>query len=411
MTDYEGYSPRNRAERVISIGRLFLAVFLLLGLMLDSTEVSSYVMLVRRLAIWYVAYSLGLAILMWNRRSTTPAVPVVVHIVDLVVFAMFMHFSEGPTSPFFVYFVFATICGALRWQAAGAVLTGAAVIVAYVLITLAGSAMGGRPFETARFVTRCAHLCVVAGLLGYLGSYHQRLRREIESLAAWPRRLPFPESEALRELLTYTARILGVRQAVLVWEEEEEPSLRIASIKDERFEMQRERPDAFGNVVADELRLSSFLCSDADSPSCEVLQRVPGGFRFWRGAPLNQAFRDRFHITSVTGLRLATGKIHGWLFALGLRRPSADDLLLGDIVGRLVTAALELNAVVAQLREAAGSEERLRLARELHAGVLQSLTAAALQTRRARQAVATDPEEAQRRLTTVEQTILSEQQS
>jgi hypothetical protein len=66
MSDYEGYSPRNRAERVIAIGRVLLAVFLLLALLLDSTEPGLYVTLVGRLAIWYLAYSAGLALLMWN---------------------------------------------------------------------------------------------------------------------------------------------------------------------------------------------------------------------------------------------------------------------------------------------------------------------------------------------------------
>lgn len=411
MTDYEGYSPRNRAERVIAIGRLFLAVFLLLALLLDPAVPGGYALLVRRLAVWYLTYSAGLALLMWNRRSTDRAVPIAVHLVDLVVFAMFMHFSDGPTSPFFVYFVFATICGTLRWEARGAVLTGAAVIAGYIVITIADSAIGGRPFQTVRFITRCTHLGVVAGLLGYLGSYHQRLRREIESLAAWPRRLPVREPEAIQEVLTCAVRILGVAHAVLVWEEEDEPSLRIASLGHGPFALVRERPDAFGGLVADELRLSSFLCSDAGAASSEVLQRVPGGFRLWRGTPLDRTFRDRFHIRSVIGLRLAAGTIQGWLFALGRRRPSADDLLLGDIVGRLVTGALEANALVAQLREAGAGDERLRLARELHDGVLQSLTAAALQTRRAGQSIATDPAEAQRRLARVEETILAEQQA
>jgi signal transduction histidine kinase len=90
---------------------------------------------------------------------------------------------------------------------------------------------------------------------------------------------------------------------------------------------------------------------------------------------------------------------------------TADDLLLGDIVGRLVTGALELNTLVQQLRESAAGEERVHLARELHDGVLQSLTAASLQAQRARQSVATSPSEAERRLAMVEETILSEQQA
>jgi len=53
----------------------------------------------------------------------------------------------------------------------------------------------------------------------------------------------------------------------------------------------------------------------------------------------------------------------------------------------------------------------MHLARELHDGVLQSLTAASLQAKRARQSVATAPAEAERRIAMVEETILAEQQA
>ena len=142
-----------------------------------------------------------------------------------------------------------------------------------------------------------------------------------------------------------------------------------------------------------------------------MLLRVPGGFRFWHGAPLDPAFRDRFDISSVAAIRLSTESIEGWLFALDRPGASADDLLLGDIVGRLVAGGLELQTLLEQLRESAAGDERVRLARELHDGVLQSLTAAALQAQRARQSVRSSPAEAERRLEMVQDTILSEQQA
>jgi signal transduction histidine kinase len=142
-----------------------------------------------------------------------------------------------------------------------------------------------------------------------------------------------------------------------------------------------------------------------------VLQRVPGGFTIWNGEPLDDAFRQRYQITNAIALRLSTDSIEGWLFALDRRKASADDLLLGDIVGRLVAGALELQTLVEQLRESAAGEERIRIARELHDGVLQSLTAASLQSQRARQLVTTSPKEAERRMAMVEETILSEQQA
>jgi len=113
----------------------------------------------------------------------------------------------------------------------------------------------------------------------------------------------------------------------------------------------------------------------------------------------------------VIALRLTSENTEGWLFAIDRARATADDLLLGDIVGRLVAGALELQTLVEQLRESAAGEERVHLARELHDGVLQSLTAASLQAQRARQSIATSPAEAERRMAMVEETILAEQQA
>ena len=185
----------------------------------------------------------------------------------------------------------------------------------------------------------------------------------------------------------------------------------MASKSGDRFESSREAPDAFGSIVAEPLERSSFACRDARKTRCDVLQRVPGGFRFWRGAPLDEQFRERFAIKSVLALRLSTETIDGRLFALDRSWYTDHDLLLGDVVGRLIAAGLELQALVEQLREGAAGEERLRLARELHDGVLQSLTAASLHVQRARQAIANDRGDAQERLAMVEETLLSEHQA
>ena len=88
-----------------------------------------------------------------------------------------------------------------------------------------------------------------------------------------------------------------------------------------------------------------------------------------------------------------------------------DDILLGDIVGRLVAGALEQQALMMQLRESAVSEERLRLARELHDGVLQSLTAVGLQIDRLRALPGLQSPEAQQRLAVLEDSISSEHRS
>ena len=413
MPDTSGYSPRHRVERVVAAGRLALATFLCLGLLLDPYEAGTYPSVVQGIAATYVVYALALAALTWRATTTTDAVPVMTHVVDLVVFSVLMHLSEGPTSPFFVYFVFATLCGAIRWHGRGALLTGAAALGVYVVVSVAGTIyLGTGDADWLRFTIRCSHLATVAGLLAYLGAHQHRLQREIGNLAHWPRRLPAREEDALQELLAYAGQTLRVPRVVLVWEEGDEPALHVASLQGERLEVSRERPDRFGELVAQQIGDCSFLCSDVSQPASRLLLRSErSGFSFVTGPALDLGFQEYFAVRSVLGLYLAGETVRGWLFALDRAELSADDLLLGDVVTRLVTSALELQVRVAQLREAAASDERLRLARELHDGVLQALAAASLQLQRARDALHDDPPAAEHRLGCVHDIIYSEQQA
>jgi signal transduction histidine kinase len=150
---------------------------------------------------------------------------------------------------------------------------------------------------------------------------------------------------------------------------------------------------------------------DLGSPHCRVLQRAAGTVQVWQGSPLDERFRQHVDARTVIALKLSSDSIHGWLFGFDRTSIGADDLFLGDVVGHVVTTALELQSRVEQLRESAVGEARVHLARELHDGVLQSLTAASLQAQRARQSIANAPAEAERRLAMIEETILAEQQA
>jgi signal transduction histidine kinase len=398
-------------ERVVSAGRLVLAAFLCLALLLDPSEPARHAEVVRAMATGYMAYALALVAWAWLGTTTLGGLAIATHVTDLVLFALLMHLSDGPTSPFFVYFVFATLCGAIRWHGRGALVTGFVALALYVTVTAAGARFFGTgTLDGLRFVTRCAHLATIAALLAYLGAHHHRLERELGSLARWPRRPAAGEEEGLRALLAHAAATLGARRVVLVWEEHDEPWLRVAQQDGAAFQVSSEAPDTFGEIV-DGLT-ASFVCEDvARQPQARALVRTDTGFHHSPGVLLSPQFLKRFPVRSVHATRICDDSVQGWLLAFDKTAMSIDDLVLGDIVGHFVAGALELEVRLEQLRERAASEERLRLARDLHDGVLQALTAAALQVQAARDVLHLDVAAAEERLARVQDTVFAEQQA
>lgn len=86
-----------------------------------------------------------------------------------------------------------------------------------------------------------------------------------------------------------------------------------------------------------------------------------------------------FAINSIIALQLDSRFFHGWLFCLNKAALSIDDLMLGKIVAHRVGADMNQLVVLQQQRQAAVVDNKLRVARDLHDGLLQSLTGIALQ--------------------------------
>jgi hypothetical protein len=116
----------------------------------------------------YLAYARLLAVGTWRWGGGT-RLPIVPHFVDIVVFSIIQYFT-GPSSPFFMYFMFSMFCGAIRWGPRGTLTTGGVVIVTYAVMTATMSqTFGGAQNELNRIVIRTMYLVVTAGMLVYLG--------------------------------------------------------------------------------------------------------------------------------------------------------------------------------------------------------------------------------------------------
>lgn len=403
------YSPQSRAERFIAAGRVVLAVSSLFAVWLDPIEPAKFARVAYSLLAAYVVYSSSIALLVWRSDDPAGRQRAATHAVDLAFFALFIYFTAGPASPFTAYFVFSMVCATLRWQWRGVMWTAVASIAAYlaVAVFLAEVPLEDA-IESSRLIVRVVYLGVIAVLLGYLGTHEERTRQEISRLAAWPRLVPQRVEPAVRALLEHAASVIGAPAAILAWVESEEPWLYLASWSRGEFSWSRESPEAFEPLVAPPLDEGSFLDPEAGSPPT-VLFRTSEGLARWRGQPLHPGLRARLGAVPVLGVRLRAGSFEGHLLLAGKAGMTSDDLLLAEAVAGMAAARLDSVYLTRSLAESVATEERIRLARDLHDGVLQSLTGVGLRLEGVRRLIEEDVGEAAEQVEELQHLLALEQ--
>src|SRR5437773_403162 len=128
------YPPsRAHAERIIAAARVVLAASALFAVWLDPAEPARFERATYAVHVGYLTYSLGVTALVWA-RPLGPQLAIVTHVVDILLFSVFQYLTLGPSSPFFIYFIFSMFCGAIRWGWQGALVTSGIVTAAYLMM-------------------------------------------------------------------------------------------------------------------------------------------------------------------------------------------------------------------------------------------------------------------------------------
>jgi signal transduction histidine kinase len=404
------YLPQTRAERLIASGRVVLAASSLFAVWLDPSEPTKYAQIAYSLLVLYVLYSLVIAALVWRSGVPSNRHRLVTHAFDLAFFSLFIYFTAGTASPFTAYFVFSLVCATLRWQWRGTLWTALASLAAFLGVGIYFSEVVKDPvFEPYPLVVRGVYLAVMAVLLGYLGVHEERTRRDMSMLATWPQSNPQQIEMLVRGLLEHAALAVGSPRAVLAWVEREEPWLYLGAWNRGAFTTTKVSPGAPARLVAEPLRDAGFLCPDAASPAAAVLRKSGDTLQRWQGAPLDPELQRRFTMHAVLSLPLRSEHAEGRLFFLEKPGMTSDDLVLGEIVADVVASRLDHFYLTQSLQETVAMEERIRLARDLHDGVLQSLTGIGLRLAAVRGQFAESPEVAREGLEALQRLIALEQ--
>jgi signal transduction histidine kinase len=401
--------PRLRPERLIAAGRVVLAVFSLFAVWLDPTEPASHAGIAYSLLVAYVAYAAIVCSVVWRTAGVSRRWPAVTHAADLVFFSLFIFFTTGPGSPFTVYFVFALVCGTLRWQTRGTLITAVVTLTVFLLFGLYFGLVAPSPdFDLRAFIIRGVYLFVIAVLLGYVGVHEQRLLGEMRLLASWPRATSEDPESMLRNLLSHARPLLGASQAVLAWTEPDSPWMWVASWRPDESALTREPAGSLllPNAIADRAYIS---INDGHPRTLIQTDSKSLGLVPWAGEPPAAAFLNQFGARTVLSCPVVGDTFRGRLFVLDKPDVERDDLTIAEIMAGVIAGRLDGILRQRQLQVASATEERIRLARDLHDGVLQSFTAVALRLEAIRTMLALGRDDAPAELESLQHVLASEQ--
>jgi signal transduction histidine kinase len=393
---------QERAERAIAVARALIAASALAGMALAPASPGRYAQISYWVLSGYVAFAFSAAALLsfGPQRWTLPALAV--HAVDLSVAAAVTLFSSDTNNPFWVLFLFTLLAAAYRWGFAETVATACAAVAFLVVEAVVTGSMlrEGGPIvqgqlEIDRLIMRSASLLLAGVLTGYLAETEKQFRSEITAIAdiisradvrAGLKQTMAAVFDALLRLFEANRVLLIVHETrtdqLFMWEAGRRVEGSVQEVRSMRLESDSLPTFIFAPEAA---AWHAVRRGGRDGERFDVVALDRGGSRL--GNPERWTLPSEF----VNAVRpfdelMAVGIELGneWTGRLFLVDPlvGADRtgmLGFGLRIVRQIAPAVQNVYLIRRVRSAAAATERGHIARELHDGVIQSVTGVEIQ--------------------------------
>jgi signal transduction histidine kinase len=382
--------PAARLERVLSVGRAFLTVAALTAIYLDPTQPARLAAITYAVLAAYAAYSVLALVYVHRRPRVSVTQGHVFHGLDVLWTAALTFVSEGPVSPFFLFFLFVVLSAAYRWGFRGTVVTTLVTVAVFLIQTGVAAAGPWRQtwltsidVELNQTILRVAYLVLTGFLLGYLAEQEKQSRAELSTIADLTRK---PRVDlglggsvvAVAEALRRTFDANRVRFVLHDYEgghaslwgldgqgddAAETPRLELTSGDQHTWLF----PDA-GRAWWATVRPGAAVDARAVEPGAWPLRSVnvelppmlTEDVRFTQVLVANFGLQDQWR-----------GRIY--LFDPRATTQPEQSVHFLDALADYVTPALTNVFLLGRLRARATADERARVARELHDGAIQAL--------------------------------------
>ena len=227
-------------------------------------------------------------------------------------------------------------------------------------------------------------------------------------LRRWPRNVLSDHRALARECTELCVELFNATQVLIAFEQADEPWSTFALFNGSEFTWSEEQPIDVSSSVAAELADLTFY---ADEPAPErTAVRIAGhGQAVWVPRPFDATVQSILGDVPVLSTPLMSENISGRVFICAPLEPSDAELSMTDAVGVILATRFEATLHVQNSVRQAIDQDRIRIARDLHDGLLQSFTGVVLQLETIHSTLDRDADTARRMITDAQGIIMADQ--
>jgi signal transduction histidine kinase len=241
-----------------------------------------------------------------------------------------------------------------------------------------------------------------------VGSVEMERTAEIGGiLRRWPRNVLSDHRALARECAELCLELFNATRVLIAFELSDEPWSTIALLDESGFTWREEQPIDVATSVAVELSDLTFY---ADEPvRNRTAVRIAGQSEaVWVKQPFEAALRDALGEVPILSTPLVSENVAGRVFICAPIEPSNTELSVAEVVGVVMGTRFEATLHVQNAVRQAVDQDRIRIARDLHDGLLQSFTGVVLQLETIHSTLDKDAE-ARRMITDAQGIIMADQ--
>ena len=221
-------------------------------------------------------------------------------------------------------------------------------------------------------------------------------------LRRWPRDAPADRRSLARESAEHCREVFAAKAVVVAVEELEEPWVTLAIASEQDFRLVEQEDLDLDSIVDPAVAAETFTATGGD------VWTFAG--RSNHSAPLvHKSIGAALGDGALLSVPLGCDRVWGRVF---ISEPSAEPrelVTLAEAVGLVISSRFEATSKLDEQVHEAVEEERVRVARDLHDGLLQSFTGVVLQLETVHSMMDSQPDAARRMITDTQAIIMADQ--